>query len=272
VEAGLRSGDLAAPWPEEGNRLMLSRLARLHFAPTPLSRQNLLREGVPAAWIQVTGNTVIDALFLAIEKLRGLPQPVPGFPIDIRVVWKDEPVVLITGHRRESLGPGLESICRAIAELARRFPRAHFVYPVHLNPQVREPVQRLLGCGDLANVYLWEPLPYLAIVALLLRCTLVLTDSGGIQEEAPSLGKPVLVTRQTTERPEAVRVGTALLVGQHFDRIVGAASRLLTDSEAYRRMAQVINPYGDGRASLRIAAAIGQFVQERGGHRASQAA
>jgi UDP-N-acetylglucosamine 2-epimerase (non-hydrolysing) len=242
VEAGLRTGDLRSPWPEEANRVLTSRLTALHFAPTATSRANLLAEGVPYGRIVVTGNTVIDALFLALEKVRKSPPPIPGLGGRMLASWEGKPVVLITGHRRENHGAGFESICRAVAELARRFPRAQFVHPVHLNPNVREPVGRILGVGRADNVHLIDPLPYLPFVALLARSTVVLTDSGGIQEEAPSLGKPVLVMRDTTERPEAVTAGTVKLVGTDYETIVAETARLLTDPAAYDAMARAHNP------------------------------
>ncbi len=260
VEAGLRTGDLQSPWPEEANRVLTSRLTTLHFAPTAASCRNLLAEGVPAGSVVVTGNTVIDALFLALERARAALPTIPGLPAEVLAAGEGRPLVLITGHRRESHGAGFESICRAVAELARRFPAARFVYPVHLNPKVREPVQRLLG-GGLPNVHLIEPLAYLPFVALMDRATLLLTDSGGIQEEAPSLGKPVLVMRDTTERPEAIEAGTVQLVGTSFDRIVGEVTRLLTDRAAYEAMARAHNPYGDGHAAGRIVAASLAFLE-----------
>jgi UDP-N-acetylglucosamine 2-epimerase (non-hydrolysing) len=259
VEAGLRTGDLQAPWPEEANRVLTSRLAALHFAPTAAGRENLLAEGVPQERVLVTGNTVIDALFLALAKVGANPPAIPGLPAETLASWEGRPVVLITGHRRENHGAGFESICRAIAELARRFPETRFVYPVHLNPNVREPARRVLGTG-LGNVHLIEALPYLPFLALMSRATLVLTDSGGIQEEAPSLGKPVLVLRDTTERPEAVEAGTVRLVGTSFEGIVTEATRLLTDRAAYAAMARAHNPYGDGRATGRIVEACRAFL------------
>ena len=259
VEAGLRTGDLAAPWPEEANRVLTSRLAKLHFAPTDGARANLLREGVPPDSIHVTGNTVIDALLLAREKVKAAPPEITGVPGD---VLKAGRLVLITGHRRESFGAGFENICQAIAELARRFPDGQFVYPVHLNPNVREPVMRILGAAG-ANVHLIEPLAYLPFVALMEKSTLILTDSGGIQEEAPSLGKPVLVMRETTERPEAVTAGTARLVGTEREKIVAEVSRLLTDKAAREAMSGRPNPYGDGKAAERIVVACTQFLSER---------
>jgi UDP-N-acetylglucosamine 2-epimerase (non-hydrolysing) len=260
VEAGLRTGDLYSPWPEEANRVLTTRLTALHFAPTVASRRNLLDEGVPEARVFVTGNTVVDALFLALAKVKAAPPPIPGLPPATLAVWRGKPVVLITGHRRENHGAGFDSICRAIAELARRFPEAQFVYPVHLNPNVREPVGRILGVGRQGNVHLIDPLPYLPFVALMERATVVLTDSGGIQEEAPSLGKPVLVMRDTTERPEAVTAGTVKLVGTDFDRIVTETTRLLTDHGAYEAMARAHNPYGDGLATGRIVEACRTFL------------
>ncbi len=253
VEAGLRTGNLEAPWPEEANRVLTTRLATLHFPPTAGARDNLLREGVPAERVVVTGNTVIDALFLALSKVRTNPPALPNVPAGARLV-------LITGHRRENFGPGFESICRAIAELGRLFPDVSFVYPVHLNPNVRAPAERVLGAAGAPNVLLTEPLSYLPFVALMDRATLLLTDSGGIQEEAPSLGKPVLVMRDTTERPEAVAAGTARLIGTGFQTIVEETSRLLSDTTAYARMAQTHNPYGDGHAAERIVAACLQFL------------
>jgi UDP-N-acetylglucosamine 2-epimerase (non-hydrolysing) len=267
VEAGLRTGNLQAPWPEEANRVLTTRLASLHFAPTFVSRANLLREGVPDDAVVVTGNTVIDALYLALRKVQAVRPDIPGLPAAVLASWGDRPVVLITGHRRENHGPGFEAICRAIAELARRFPEARFVYPVHMNPHVREPVQRILGEGgggggsQAHNVHLIEPLAYLPFIALLDRATVILTDSGGIQEEAPSLGKPVLVMRDTTERPEAVEAGTVKLVGTDYDAIVRETSRLLTDSAAYDAMARAHNPYGDGKATGRIVEACLRFLE-----------
>ena len=252
VEAGLRTGDLQAPWPEEANRVLTSRLASLHFAATEGNRANLLREGVPADRIHVTGNTVIDALLHAVSLVRERPPVVPGLPPELLTGAKRSRMVLITGHRRESYGAGFERICEAIDTLAGRFEDVDFLYPVHLNPNVRRPVQCLLGTSRHPNLHLIEPLGYLPFVALLDRATIVLTDSGGIQEEAPSLGKPVLVTRQVTERPEAVTAGAARLVGTDPATIVAEVSRLLEDADAYRTMARVMNPYGDGHATERI--------------------
>jgi UDP-N-acetylglucosamine 2-epimerase (non-hydrolysing) len=251
VEAGLRTGNLDAPWPEEANRVLTARLATVHFAPTERARANLRREGVGEEAILVTGNTVIDALFMALAKVRASPPEVPGLPLEWERLWEGR-MVLITGHRRESFGGGFEAICLAIRDLAKSFPDHHFVYPVHLNPRVREPVQRVLGDGLMGNVHLIEPLAYLPFVRLMAASRLILTDSGGIQEEAPSLGKPVLVLRATTERPEAVEAGTVRLVGAKRDRIVSAAAKLLTSQSAYEAMSRAHNPYGDGQAAGRI--------------------
>lgn len=273
IEAGLRTGNLQSPWPEELNRVLTSRMASLHFAPTPGNRRNLRREGIPASAITVTGNTVIDALFLALARVRKTPPVIPGLPAALQPSGAGRPpssrLVLITGHRRENFGKGFENICRAIAELSQRFPSVHFVYPVHLNPNVREPVMRLLRHADhtrtgaktrsFPNVHLIEPLDYLAFVALMDRAELVLTDSGGVQEEAPSLGKPVLVMRDTTERPEAVTAGTVKLVGTARQSIVAKTAALLGSTGLYRRMSQAHNPYGDGQATPRILDACHRF-------------
>jgi UDP-N-acetylglucosamine 2-epimerase (non-hydrolysing) len=268
VEAGLRTWNLQAPWPEEANRVLATRLAAIHFAPTETSRQNLLREGVAPESVHVTGNTVIDTLLLAIEQVRATPPVIANLPPSLQP-GSDEGggprMVLVTGHRRENFGEGFEAICRAIAELAQRFQAVHFVYPVHLNPNVREPVQRLLGASQVnsGNIHLIEPQSYLPFVGLLARAHVILTDSGGVQEEAPSLGKPVLVMRETTERPEAVDAGTVRLVGTSQAKIVAEVSRLLTDSEAYLSMARAHNPYGDGRATGRIVLACVDFLRAR---------
>ncbi len=266
VEAGLRTFNKRSPFPEEINRVLSTRLADLHFAPTETARQNLLREEVPTQNIFVTGNTVIDALLFAVDRVRKNPPVVDGLP-DFLQPDSDQkgsecpPMVLITGHRRENFGDGFENICQAIAHLAERFPDTHFVYPVHLNPNVREPIKRLLGTDSAAaggknNIHLIEPLGYLPFVAMMDRATLVLTDSGGVQEEAPSLGKPVLVMRDTTERPEAVEMGTVKLVGTNVEAIVDNVTTLLTDEKAYATMANAVNPYGDGKATGRILAAL----------------
>jgi UDP-N-acetylglucosamine 2-epimerase (non-hydrolysing) len=261
VEAGLRTGDLAAPWPEEANRVVTTRLASLHFAPTERARRNLLAEGVPADRVVLTGNTVVDALLSAVATVRAAPPAIPGLPPGLTGPGDARPLVLITGHRRESFGEGFESICGAVRELAERFPGVAFVYPVHLNPNVREPVLRILAAPGLENVHLTEPLGYLEFVALMDRSALILTDSGGVQEEAPALGKPVLVLRETTERPEAVEAGTARLVGTDRRAIVAAASLLLTDRAAYDAMSRAHNPFGDGRAAGRVADACLDFLR-----------
>lgn len=252
VEAGLRTGNMQSPWPEEANRVLASRLAKWHFTPTEVTRQNLLREGVPDSAIQVTGNTVIDALFLALEKIKDFHPPIVGLPKESLGALGDRKVVLITGHRRENFGDGFENICRAVSILASVFPEIHFVYPVHLNPNVVEPVQRILGQKVTPNVHLIGPQSYLSFVALMQRSYVILTDSGGVQEEAPSLGRPVLVMRDTTERPEAVSAGTVKLVGTDVGSIVGETTRLLTEIEYYQKMTHTQNPYGDGFASQRI--------------------
>jgi len=259
VEAGLRTGNLDSPWPEEANRVLATRLTTLHFAPTELNKQNLLKERVAPERIFVTGNTVIDALFLARDIVKANPPAVPGLPESVAVANGGR-LVLITGHRRESFGPGFEAICKAIAELAHRFPETAFVYPVHLNPNVRKPVNQILRSAGTSNVYLIDPLPYLPFVAMMNRCTVILSDSGGVQEEAPSLGKPVLVMRDTTERLEAVLAGTVKLVGTDEGKIVEETSRLLTDKAAYDEMARAHNPYGDGKATGRIIAACASFL------------
>lgn len=266
VEAGLRTWNLQSPWPEEANRALTSRLAEIHFAPTETARQNLLAENISSERIFVTGNTVIDALLLALEKVRSLRPVISGLDPGIMNDRRSQPLVLITGHRRESFGGKLESICTAIAKLATQFPEVQFVYPVHLNPNVQKTVRQVLGCNgengpSHPNIHLIPPVPYFEFVALMDRSTLILTDSGGIQEEAPSLGKPVLVTRDTTERPEAVALGCAKLVGADHPVIVEEVSRLLTDSKYYSGSVKWQNPYGDGRAAARILEAITNFFK-----------
>jgi UDP-N-acetylglucosamine 2-epimerase (non-hydrolysing) len=250
VEAGLRTGNMRAPWPEEGNRKLTTGLADLHFAPTETSRRNLLAEGVRPDTIHVTGNTVIDALFISLARISADAGMRAALQRQFPMLAANRRLVLVTGHRRENFGSGFEDICRALAVLAARFPDVLVLYPVHLNPNVREPVFRLLT--KLPNVLLIEPVDYIPFVYLMDRATLIVTDSGGVQEEAPSLGKPVLVMREVTERPEAVDAGTVKLVGTDANRIVAAASELLTDPVAYQRMSRAINPYGDGHACERI--------------------
>jgi UDP-N-acetylglucosamine 2-epimerase (non-hydrolysing) len=255
VEAGLRTGNLYSPWPEEGNRVLTSRIAALHFAPTAVSRDNLLKEGIDPKDIIVTGNTVIDALLSTLSRVQMATPIIEGLDDLLLPKKQIQRIVLITGHRRENFGKGFEAICLAIRDLAQRFPDVHYVYPVHLNPNVRIPVMRMLGNHGgraLSNVHLISPLAYLPFVFLMSRAMLILTDSGGIQEEAPSIGKPVLVMRDTSERPEAIAAGTAKLVGTSRERIVTEASRLLTDKNAYRQMSRKSNPYGDGKAAKRI--------------------
>jgi len=249
VEAGLRSGDIYAPFPEEVNRMLASRLTTIHFAPTEGNKQNLLREGVDESSIHVTGNTVIDALMLARDKVEKEPPLVEG--IDEKML-AGKRMILITGHRRESFGKGFENICQAIYRLAREFPDVEFIYPVHLNPNVQEPVKRILGTETTPNIHLIKPLSYLPFVYLMNRSTLILTDSGGIQEEGPSLKKPVLVMRDVTERPEGVDAGVVKLVGTHPEMIVASVSELLNDRVAYDKMIASENPYGDGKAAARI--------------------
>ena len=249
VEAGLRTGDVHNPFPEEMNRVLVGRMATLHFAPTAGARDNLLREGVPPAAVHTTGNTVIDALLWAAERVDpGAFAPPPG-----------KRLVLVTAHRRENFGAPFAEACAALRELADR-PDVHLLYPVHPNPNVRDVAARVLGGHP--SIRLVDPLDYPAMVAAMRACTLILTDSGGVQEEAPSLGKPVLVLRTTTERPEGVAAGSAKLVGTDRARIVAEASRLLDDPAAYAAMANVVNPYGDGRAAERIAAAVAAHFGE----------
>lgn len=260
VEAGLRTGDMCSPWPEEMNRKLTGSLARLHFPPTARARDNLLREGTKPESVFVTGNTVVDALMEAVDYARSgagraemQGQGIPMFSSHRRRI-------LVTGHRRESFGPGFERICRALQRVAA-IEDTEIIYPVHLNPNVQEPVSRMLG--NLENIRLVEPLDYLPFVTLMDASDLILTDSGGVQEEAPSLGKPVLVMRDTTERPEAVEAGTVCLVGTDEELIVSSTRRLLTDPKAYNEMARAHNPYGDGQAAQRIAAIlVGRRVEE----------
>ncbi|WP_370581312.1 non-hydrolyzing UDP-N-acetylglucosamine 2-epimerase [Pantoea sp. PNT01] len=254
VEAGLRTGDLASPWPEEGNRKLTGHLARLHFTPTTRSRQNLLQENLPDSRIIVTGNTVIDALLWVRDRVLDDCNLNAKLAARYPFINPDKKLVLVTGHRRESFGGGFERICSALAQIARQHPEAQIVYPVHLNPNVSEPVNRILS--GIENIILIEPQEYLPFVWLMNRAWLILTDSGGIQEEAPSLGKPVLVMRDTTERPEAVDAGTVKLVGTDIDRIVASVSELLSDDDAWQAMSHAHNPYGDGKACGRILQAL----------------
>ncbi|MBI1622089.1 non-hydrolyzing UDP-N-acetylglucosamine 2-epimerase [Aquamicrobium zhengzhouense] len=252
VEAGLRSGNLHAPWPEELNRRVTTLATRFHFAPTQTSKANLLREGIAEDQIHITGNTVIDALLATVRKTRE-PERHREFAEMFRFIDADKRLVLVTGHRRENFGAGFENICNALNDLTVAHD-VQIVYPVHPNPSVREPVERLLGNNP--AIHLIDPLDYEPFVHLMDRANLIITDSGGVQEEAPSLGKPILVMRDTTERPEAVDAGTVILVGTDRNRIVQEATRLLTDESYYQSMAQAINPYGDGLASKRIRGVI----------------
>ena len=254
VEAGLRTGDLYSPWPEEANRTLTGHLALYHFAPTENSRQNLLRENISDNKIFVTGNTVIDALISVRDRVLADDALHSSLAQCYPFLDSSKKLILVTGHRRESFGGGFERICSALAEIARKHPDVQVVYPVHLNPNVSEPVNRILKGID--NIILIDPQDYLPFVYLMNHAYLILTDSGGIQEEAPSLGKPVLVMRDTTERPEAVDSGTVLLVGTNINKIVDAVTRLLTDETAYHQMTRAHNPYGDGHACQRILEAL----------------
>jgi UDP-N-acetylglucosamine 2-epimerase (non-hydrolysing) len=289
VEAGLRTHNIYSPWPEEMNRQITGRIATYNFSPTPLSRQNLLEEKVSESSITVTGNTVIDALYWVVDKIKGDERlsaelkgvlATAGYDVDrlgknknsdggnncqlsiVNCQLKSRRLVLITGHRRENFGDGFIHMCTAIRDLVQKYPDVDFVYPMHLNPNVRKPIQEVFtgldslstgeGWGEAGNMFFIEPLEYLSFVYLMEKSTLVLTDSGGIQEEAPGLGKPVLVMRDTTERPEALEAGTVKLVGTNYDRIVNEVSQLLDDAAYYDAMSRAVNPYGDGKACERI--------------------
>ncbi len=266
VEAGLRTHNIYSPWPEEMNRQITGRIATHHFSPTPLSRENLLREGIDKSRILVTGNTVIDALYAVVNKIKndvplqlslGKELKAAGYDTDRLGVEEGRHLVLITGHRRENFGDGFLHICQAIKTLSEKYPNVDFVYPMHLNPNVRKPIKEVFGENRQSNLFFIEPLEYLSFVYLMEKSHIVLTDSGGIQEEAPGLGKPVLVMRDTTERPEALDAGTVKLVGTDYDKIVSEVSSLLDDTECYKRMSQAVNPYGDGKACERIVEYIG---------------
>ncbi len=261
VEAGLRTHNIYSPWPEEMNRQITGRIATYHFAPTPLSRQNLLAEGVKENQITVTGNTVIDALYMVVDKIRRdkaldaeLETLLKDAGYDVNRLANGKKLVLITGHRRENFGDGFIHMCMAIKDLTKKYPDVDFVYPMHLNPNVRKPIHEVFGedLSNLGNMFFIEPLEYLSFVYLMEKSTVVLTDSGGIQEEAPGLGKPVLVMRDTTERPEALEAGTVKLVGTNYERIVHEVSELIDNQEYYDRMSKAVNPYGDGLACRRI--------------------
>lgn len=259
IEAGLRTHNIYSPWPEEMNRQITGRLASFHFTPTSLSKHNLIDEGVKDDKIEVTGNTVIDALYLVVEKIKNnedlkkkLARIIKRSGYDVSRLVNNKKLILITGHRRENFGEGFISICNAIKDLTLKYPDADFVYPMHLNPNVRKPIEEVFGSTFSANMFFIEPLDYLSFVYLMEKSSIVLTDSGGIQEEAPSLGKPVLVMRETTERPEALEAGTVKLVGTDYNKIVTAVSVLIDDQQYYETMSKSINPYGDGLACSRI--------------------
>lgn len=265
IEAGLRTHNIYSPWPEEMNRLLTGRLATYHFSPTPLSRNNLIKESVDDRNIIVTGNTVIDALYWVVDKIKNdkvldseLVKVLIKAGYDVNRLNGGKKLVLITGHRRENFGDGFIHMCTAIKDLTRKYPDVDFVYPMHLNPNVRKPIHEVFGedLSGLGNMFFIEPLEYLSFVYLMEKSTIVLTDSGGIQEEAPGLGKPVLVMRDTTERPEALDAGTVKLVGTDYDRIVNEVSVLIDDKVAYEKMSKAVNPYGDGLACKRIVNAL----------------
>ena len=260
VEAGLRTHNIYSPWPEEMNRQITGRIASFNFAPTPLSRQNLLDEGVAPEKIIVTGNTVIDSLYWVVNKIKedtnlnsSLESKITSLGYDTsRIKDSRKKLVLITGHRRENFGDGFLNICNAIKTLCEKYPDVDFVYPMHLNPNVRKPIRDIFGELSLSNIFFIEPLEYLPFIYLMEKSFIVLTDSGGIQEEAPGLGKPVLVMRDTTERPEALDAGTVKLVGTDYDKIITEVSLLLDNKEHYMKMSKAVNPYGDGKACERI--------------------
>mgnify|MGYP002631775588 CR=1 FL=1 len=248
IEAGLRTHTIYSPFPEEINRQLTSKIAKYHFAPTNLAKQNLLNEGINSKNIFITGNTVVDALLEIVSTLKNQTMLINGYTISNR------PFILVTGHRRENFGKGFENVCESLRIVAQNHPEIDIVYPVHLNPNVQKPVYEILG--NLKNIYLISPLEYLPFVYLMNKCHFILTDSGGVQEEAPSLGKPVLVMRETTERPEAIEAGTVKLVGTDVDTVVTSIEILLNDKKIYNSMSQAINPYGDGLASSRIVNAM----------------
>ena len=259
VEAGLRTHNIYSPWPEEMNRLITSRISVYNFAPTSLSKQNLINEGVTEGTVFVTGNTVIDALYAVLDKMKqniqlrtDLVNQLQCSGYDVNRLSEEKRLVLITGHRRENFGDGFLNICNAIKTLSEKYSEVDFVYPMHLNPNVRKPITEVFGERPSANMFFIEPLDYLPFVFLMEKSDIVLTDSGGIQEEAPGLGKPVLVMRDTTERPEALEAGTVKLVGTNYDMIVSEVSKLLDDQAYYNQMSKAINPYGDGKACKRI--------------------
>ena len=266
VEAGLRTHNIYSPWPEEMNRQITGRIAAYNFAPTPLSKQNLLAEGIKEKSITVTGNTVIDALYMVVNKIKNdkalnnnLECILKNAGYDVNRLSGSKKLVLITGHRRENFGEGFIHMCKAIKTLTEKYPDVDFVYPMHLNPNVRKPIHEVFGDKQSSNMFFIEPLEYLSFVYLMEKSTIVLTDSGGIQEEAPGLGKPVLVMRDTTERPEALEAGTVKLVGTDYDKIVSEVSMLLDDQKYYDEMSKAVNPYGDGMACERI---VKRFISQ----------
>ena len=259
VEAGLRTFNIYSPWPEEMNRQITGRIATYHFSPTQLSRENLLKEGITDEKIIVTGNTVIDALHVVVDRIkkdklleRELSEALLLSGYDVNRLHNGKRLVLITGHRRENFGDGFVAICKAIKALTEKYPEVDFIYPMHLNPNVPKPIYEVFGESQLSNICFVEPLEYLSFVYLMEKSAIVLTDSGGIQEEAPGLGKPVLVMRDTTERPEALEAGTVKLVGKDYNKIVSEVSVLLDNQTYYDKMSKAVNPYGDGQASGRI--------------------
>ena len=268
VQAGLRTHNIYSPWPEEMNRQITGRIATYHFAPTSLSKQNLLAENIKEEAVTVTGNTVIDALYMVVDKIKNdkeldaeLEDTLKTSGYDIKRLKNGKKLVLITGHRRENFGDGFMSMCRAIQTLTKKYPDVDFVYPMHLNPNVRKPIHEIWGedLSNLCNMFFIEPLEYLSFVYLMEKSSIVLTDSGGIQEEAPGLGKPVLVMRDTTERPEALKAGTVKLVGTDYDKIVTEVSSLLDNQMYYDEMSKAVNPYGDGKACERI---VGLLIEK----------
>ena len=268
VEAGLRTHNIYSPWPDEMNRQITGRIATYHFAPTSLSKQNLLAENIKEETVTVTGNTVIDALYMVVDKIKNdkeldaeLEDTLKTSGYDIKRLKNGKKLVLITGHRRENFGDGFMSMCRAIQTLTKKYPDVDFVYPMHLNPNVRKPIHEIWGedLSNLCNMFFIEPLEYLSFVYLMEKSSIVLTDSGGIQEEAPGLGKPVLVMRDTTERPEALKAGTVKLVGTDYDKIVTEVSSLLDNQTYYDEMSKAVNPYGDGKACERI---VGLLIEK----------
>jgi len=269
IEAGLRTHNIYSPWPEEMNRQLTGRMTTYHFAPTALSKQNLMNEGIDKTRIIVTGNTVIDALHIVINKIQNNPSlktdltyilKTAGYDTDRLSCETNRRLVLITGHRRENFGEGFENICKAIKYLSSKYSTVDFVYPMHLNPNVRNPIHAIFENTQQKNVFFIEPLEYFSFVYLMEKSYLVLTDSGGIQEEAPGLGKPVLVMRNTTERPEALEAGTVKLVGTDYNKIISELSLLLDEPEHYKEMSHAINPYGDGKASMRIVKQLNQWM------------